>query len=392
MFGTKNIYLDHSATTPVRPEVLAAMLPHWTEGWGNPSSIHQQGRCARRALEDARRSIARQLNARSKEIIFTGCGSESDNLALRGVMMAARAEGHGDHLITSCIEHKAILDTAKQLRDVYGFEITILPVDKFGRVRLEDVEQAIRPTTTLISIMAASNEVGTVQDVEGIGRLAHTHNILFHTDAVQAISTTPWDMQTQPIDLMSLAPHKFNGPKGIGILYKRDGVTLTPSMTGGGQEGGLRPGTSNVAFAAGAAKALEIAQTERDTRNSHYLKLRDTMIERTLSALGNDCILTGHPTERLPFHVSIALRGLRGNDLLMHLDLAGISASSGSACSVGNPEPSAILRAMGLGDEWATGGLRFSFGCENTLEDVEFAVEALTKAVQNLKLITAKYH
>lgn len=368
------------------------MLPHWKEGWGNPSSIHQQGRCAKRALEDARLAIAKQLNARSKEIILTGCGSESDNLALRGVMMTARAEGRGEHLITSCIEHKAILDTAKQLRDVYGFEVTILPVDGYGRVRLADVAAAIRPNTVLISIMAASNEVGTVQDIEGIGRLAHQHNILFHTDAVQAASSAAWDMQAQPIDLMSLAPHKFNGPKGVGILYVRDGVTLTPSMTGGGQEGGLRPGTSNVAFAVGAAKALEIAQAERVARHAHYLTLRDTLIERCLSELGEDCILTGHPSERLPFHVSIAMRGLRGNDLLMHLDLAGISASSGSACSVGNPEPSAILEAMGLSDEWTMGGLRFSFGCENTLDDVDVAVGALTKAVENLKVITAKYH
>ncbi len=367
------------------------MLPHWLEGWGNPSSIHQQGRSAQRALEAARRSVAKQLNARSKEIIFTGCGSESDNLALRGVMMAARAEGRGDHMITSCIEHKAILDTAKQLQDVYDFAVTILPVDEYGRVRLADVEQAIRPNTVLISIMAASNEVGTVQDIEAIGRLAHDHDILFHTDAVQAASSAAWDMQAQPIDLMSLAPHKFNGPKGVGILYKRDGVTLTPSMTGGGQENGLRPGTSNVAFAVGAAKALEIAQAEREARHSHYLELRDSMIERTLDAFGDDCILTGHPTDRLPFHVSIALRGLRGNDLLMHLDLAGISASSGSACSVGNPEPSAILQALGLGDEWTTGGLRFSFGCDNSLADVDAAIEALTKAVTNLKEITAKY-
>lgn len=364
------------------------MLPFWMEGWGNPSSIHQQGRNALRALDAARRSIAEQINAQPKEIIFTGCGSESDNLALRGVMMAAEK---GAHLITSCIEHKAILDTAKQLRDIYDFEITILPVDQYARVRVEDVAAAIRPNTALISIMAANNEVGTLQDIEGIGRLAHERNILFHTDAIQAISTELWDMQMQPIDLMSLAPHKFNGPKGVGILYKRDGVNLIPSMTGGGQEHGLRPGTSNVAFAVGAAKALEIVQSERESRHTHYLELRDAMIERTLSTLGDDCILTGHPTERLPFHASFTLGGLRGNDLLMHLDLAGISASSGSACSVGNPQPSSILEAMGLDSKWTLGGLRFSFGCENTLDDVDTAVAVLERIVANLKKMAAKY-
>ena len=392
---TKQIYLDHSATTPVHPDVVAAMLPCWTEDYGNPASVHQFGRNANRHLEAARLSVAQQLNAQPKEIIFTGGGSESDNMALRGAMLAARENGRGNHLITCTIEHNAIVDTAIDLRDNFGFELTLLPVDEFGQVSVADVEGAIRPNTVLISIMAANNEIGTMQPIEAIGTLARQHDILFHTDAVQAIGTSAWDMETMPIDMMTLAPHKFYGPKGVGVLYVRSGdangcrvgVTLKPFMTGGGQENGLRPGTVNVPLIVGAAKALEIAQTERIERNAHFTQLRDTFISRVLTALPDDCVLTGHPTERLPFHTSFALKNLRGNDLLMHLDMGGIAASSGSACSVGNPKPSAILEALGLGSEYTTGGLRFTFGTQNSLEDVDTAVEVLVTAVRKLKAL-----
>ena len=382
------IYLDHAATTRVHPQVVEAMLPYWTEHYGNAESVHSFGRSAKRGLESARESIAQQLNATPKEIIFTAGGSESDNLALRGVMMQA---GKGSHLITSIIEHKAVLDTARQLRDLYGFELTILPVDAFGRVSLAELEAAIRPHTALISIMAANNEIGTVQDVAGIGRIARKHNIRFHTDAVQAIKTEAWDMSVQPIDLLSIAAHKFNGPKGVGILYIRDGVDIIPSTTGGGQERGLRPGTHNVAFAVGVAKALELAQADRETRIAHDLKLRDQMIAGVLDALPNDVVLTGHPTERLPFHASFAIRHLKGNDMLMHLDMEGIAASSGSACSVGNPKPSRILDALGLSDAWLSGGLRFTVGVGNSADDIEAAIAALVKTVDKLKRLTLKY-
>ena len=382
------IYLDHAATTRVDPRVVEAMLPYWTEHYGNAESVHRFGRAAKRGLEGARESIARQLNASSKEIIFTAGGSESDNMALRGVMMQA---GRGSHLITSIVEHKAVLDTARQLRDLYGCELTILPVDRYGQVRLHELEAAIRPNTALISIMAANNEIGTLQPVAEIGRIARQHNILFHTDAVQAIKTEAWDMATQPIDLLSIAAHKFNGPKGVGVLYLRNGIDLVPPTTGGGQERGLRPGTHNVAFAVGVAKALEIAQAERGERIAHDIALRDQMIAGTLNALGDDCVLTGHPTERLPFTASFAIRHLKGNDMLMHLDLEGVAASSGSACSVGNPKPSRILDALGLSDDWLSGGLRFTVGVGNTSDDIDHAIAALVKTVDKLKRLTLKY-
>lgn len=385
------IYLDHAATSPVHPDVIDAMLPLWQQDFGNPSSMHRWGQAASHQFEAARNQIASLLNASPKEITFTGCGTESDNLALRGVMMAARQSGRGNHLITSIIEHKAILDTAEQLRDLYAFDLTVLPVDAFGRVSVADVEDAIRDDTVLISIMAANNEIGTLQPIDEIGQLARSRNVLFHTDAVQAISTTAWDMAAMPIDLMSIAPHKFNGPKGVGILYVRNGVEIVPSMTGGGQENGLRPGTENIAFAVGAAKALELAQADREATVAQYGHLRDMLIDGVLDALGDAVVLTGHRTERLPFTASFAMRHLGGNDLLMHLDMAGIAASSGSACSVGNGKPSRILQALGLGDEWTSGGLRLSVGRGVVESDIVYAVEKVVETVQRLGSLALKY-
>ena len=385
------IYLDHAATTPVHPDVIAAMLPLWTTHFGNPSSLHRWGQAANQQLATARSQIAAILNASPNEIIFTGCGSESDNLALRGVMLAARQQGRGNHLITSIIEHKAILDTAKQLRDLFGFDLTILPVDQYGRVSVEAVEAALRDDTVLVSIMAANNEIGTLQPVGEIGRILHSRNILFHSDAVQAISTAQWDMATLPIDLLSIAPHKFNGPKGIGILYVRDGVTLAPILTGGGQENGRRAGTENIAFAIGAAKALQLAHSDQAQKVAHYSQLRDQLIDGILDGLGDNVVLTGHPTERLPFTASFALRHLSGNDLLMHLDMAGIAASSGSACSVGNPKPSRILQAIGLGDEWTRGGLRLSVGMGISAEEITYTITQTSNIVERLQTLALKY-
>lgn len=386
------IYLDHGASTPVHPQVVSAMLPYWTEMYGNPSSAHAYGRSAGQALDKARRTIAAALNAHPTEIVFTGCGSESDNLALRGVMWAARASGRGNHLITSCIEHEAILETAVQLRDQFDFDVTILPVDEYGRIRLSDLEAAVRPDTALISIMAANNEIGTLQPITAIGELAREHGILFHSDAVQAIATTRWDMATLPIDLMSIAPHKFYGPKGIGILYVRQGVKLAPSQTGGGQEDGRRSGTPNVPYAVGAAEAFRLAQAHLDERVLHYETLRDVLIEGVLTAVPDDCILTGHPADRLPHHASFAFRHISGNDLLIHLDMAGIAASSGSACKTGNPKPSATLQAIGLGDEWSTGGLRLTVGTQNTLADIEHVIESLPDIIEKLKKLALLFN
>lgn len=386
MSAQRLIYLDHSATTPVDPAVVEAMLPYWTAHYGNPSSVHRFGRNAQRALAEARQRIADLIQAQPHEIIFTGSGSESDNLALRGVMLAARRRGGGNHLITSIIEHKAILDTARQLRDLLGFELTILPVDEQGQVAVETVEAAIRPNeTVLISLMAANNEIGARQPIRAVGELARAHGILFHSDAVQAAAYEPWDMRRQPIDLLSMAPHKFHGPKGIGILFVRDGVELLPPITGGGQEEGRRPGTENVAFAVGAAAALTLAQERRAADVPRLTAMRDAFIQAVLGANPIICRLTGHPTDRLPHHASFAVRHLSGNDLLMHLDIAGIAASSGSACLVGDPKPSAILEALGLSDVWTRGGLRFSFGRENTLEDALAAAQTLNIAIIRLQ-------
>lgn len=381
----KQIYMDHGASTPVRQEVVEAMLPYWTEHYGNPASSHFFGREASQGLERSRRQIAELLNARPTEIVFTGCGSESDNLALRGVMWAARENGRGNHLIVSAIEHNAILDTAKQLRDHFDFDVTILPVDGMGKIDLDELEKAIRPDTVLISIMAANNEIGTFQPFEAIGQLAHEHGILYHTDAVQAAAYIPWDLKSQPIDLMSIAPHKFYGPKGVGILYVQKDVELVSSLTGGGQEDGRRAGTVNVPFTVGAAESLRLALEEREQNIAHHESLRDRLIDGILAALPEDCILTGHPTDRLPHNASFAVRGVSGNDLLIHLDVAGICGSSGSACKTGNPKPSAILEAIGLDEAWTRGGLRLTVGRQNTVADVEYVLDKLPGIVETVR-------
>lgn len=380
----KIIYLDHGASTPVDPQVVAAMAPYWSDVYGNPGSAHRYGRSANAALENARRTVADLLHAQPQEIAFTGAGSESDNLALRGVMWAARQSGRGNHLITCAIEHAAVLETAVQLRDLFGFEVTILPVDEYGRIRLADLEGAIRPGTALISIMAANNEVGTLQPVLEIGALARQRGVLFHTDAIQAIASTRWDLATMPIDLLSIAPHKFYGPKGVGVLYARESVSLIPAMTGGSQENGRRPGTVNVPLAVGAATALRLAVENMDQHISHYLSLRQRMTAGLLGLFSQTCMLTGHPEERLPHNASVAFRYLNANDLLMHLDMAGIAASSGSACKTGNPKPSAVLQAMGLDDEWNRGGLRFTVGKQNNAADIDATLDALAEIVPRL--------
>lgn len=387
----KLIYLDHGASTPVDPRVLAAMLPYWTEVYGNPSSSHSYGRSAADALENARATIAGLIHAQPDEIVFTGCGSESDNIALRGVMWAARANETGNHLIVSAIEHSAVLQTAVQLRDHFGFDLTILPVDENGQIHLDDLAAAIRRDTALISIMAANNEIGSFQPIAEIGALARAHGALFHTDAIQAAAVRRWDMRREPIDLLSMAPHKFYGPKGVGILVVRQGVALVSPLTGGGQEDGRRAGTSNVPFAVGAAAALQLVNDELEQRTGHYQALTNRLTTGLLTAFPDDCRLTGHPTERLPHNASFAFRHLSGNDLLMHLDMAGIAASSGSACKTGNPKPAAALQAIGLDDTWTKGGLRLTVGTQTTPEDVEYTLEQLQAIVPKLQKLAAMF-
>lgn len=380
-----HIYLDHGASTPVHPQVLEAMLPYWTEAYGNPSSTHEFGRSASRGVENARSTVAELMNAQPDEIVFTGCGSESDNLALRGVMWAARANGQGNHLITSCIEHPAVLETARQLRDYFGFDLTVLPVDEYGQVKVAKLEAAIRADTALISIMAANNEIGSMQPVEEIGQVARAHQIPFHTDAIQAAAVMSWDVTTLPVDLISVAPHKLYGPKGVGILYVREGIELVPALTGGSHENGRRAGTVNAPYVVGAAEAFRLAMADLAERNTHYRQLRDRLIEGILAAVPEDCMLTGHPTERLPHNASFAFRHLSGNDLLIHLDMAGIAVSSGSACKTGDPKPSAVLQALGLGEEWTKGGLRLTVGLQNTMEEIEYVLDTVPGVVRKLR-------
>ncbi len=385
------IYLDHGATTPVHPAVVEAMAPYWNEEFGNPSSHHHTGYNAARAVEDARETVAELMGTQPEAVIFTGCGSESNNLALRGVMLSARAAGRGNHLITSAVEHSAVLETARQLRDYYGFDLTVLPVDEFGRVRMADVEAALRPDTALISVMAANNEIGTLQPWQEIGALARSRGVVFHSDAVQLVAMRRWNLAEEPLDLMTIAPHKFYGPKGVGILIRRAGIDLVPSQSGGGHEGGLRAGTLNVPLIIGAAEALRLAVSELDERRDHALALRDRLMSGLTNALPGRCSITGHPTERLPHNASFAFRDVSGNDLLMHLDMAGIAASSGSACSSGDPKPSAVLQALGLGPEWTTGGLRLTIGTRNTAAEIDTVVEKLPQIVESLSAVEAHF-
>ncbi len=388
----KPVYLDHSASTPVDPRVIEAMLPYFAERYGNPASAHVQGRLSHQGLTTARRTIADLLNARPDEIVFTGCGSESDNIALRGIMWAAQATGRGNHLITCITEHKAVLDTAKQLRDHFGCMLTILGVNKFGEIDLDELEAAIRPETVLISIMAANNEIGTVHPYQKIGEIARAHGVLYHTDAVQAVTTQPLDMSAMPIDLLSIAPHKFYGPKGVGVLYVRQGLELISPITGGSQENDRRAGTVNVAFAVAAAEALRLAYAEWEQHLAHYTQLRDQLITGIMAAVPPElCRLTGHPEKRLAHHASFAFRGINGNDLLIQLDMAGIGGSSGSACSTGNPKPSPILQALGLSAEWTMGGLRLTVGRQNTIEEIAYVVEKVPQAVETLRSFTRHF-
>lgn len=377
------IYLDHSATTPVDARVVEAMAPYWTEFYGNPSSVYGLGRRAAAALEDARRTVARILNCQPTEIVFTSCGTESDNLAIRGVGLAAAAKGRR-HIITSPVEHHAVLHTVSDLVEHFDFEVTTVPVDRAGLVDPADVEAAIRPDTALISVMLANNEVGTIEPVAEIGAIARQRGVPFHTDAVQGAASLPLDVEALKVDLLALSAHKFHGPKGVGLLYVRKGTRIGPVQTGGSQERGRRAGTENVPYIVGMAKALELADQERPAKRAHLLALRERLLAGLLARIP-DIELTGHREQRLSGHLSFIVQGVEAQALLIALDLAGIAASSGSACAVGSPTPSGVLRAMGYSPTEALGALRLTLGRGNTEAEIDAVLEKLPEIVRRVR-------
>lgn len=380
------IYLDHAATTPVRPEVLEAMLPYFSEDFGNPSSIYALGRRSHQALEEAHQMVAGVLNCRPTEVIFTGGGSEADNLAIKGVATAARRRGQ--HIITSAIEHHAVLHTCAYLEQ-QGFEVTYLPVDATGQVDPDAVAAALREDTALVTIMYANNEVGTIQPIAAIGAVCRARRVPFHVDAVQAGAALDLDVARLQVDLLSLSAHKVYGPKGVGVLYARQGTRLQPQILGGSQERNRRAGTENVAGAVGAATALCLAAAEREQERARLVALRDRLISGVLSIPG--ARLTGHPTERLPNSASFTLSEVEGESLLLNLDLAGIAASSGSACSTGAVDPSHVLTAMGIPADEARGHLRLTLGRSTTSDDITTVLRELPGIVARVRALATPH-
>lgn len=383
------IYLDHSATTPTDPRVVEAMLPYFTQVYGNASSTHGIGRQACHAIEKSRETVAAVLNCKPTEIIFTSGGSESDNLAVRGAAWAARSRGN--HLLTTPIEHGAVSKTIAQLTEQQGFESSLLPVDRTGRVSLEDFAAACRPNTTFASIMYANNEVGTIQPIPQLAALAHERGILFHTDAVQAGGQLSLDVQALGVDLLSLSAHKFYGPKGIGVLYVREGVVLSPSQTGGGHEFGLRAGTHATPLIVGLARALELASLEHTQRIAHYQELRDLLIDGILSTIPG-AILTGHREDRLPSHASFVFEGVNGALLVSILDAQGVAVSSASACKAGSHAPSSILLALGYAPDLASSSVRLTLGTQTTRQDISDTIRILAGAVKKLQRVPSAEH
>ena len=375
------IYLDHAATTAVLPEVLEAMLPYFQTFFGNPSSIHGTGREGARAVEGVRRKVAEILGAEPSEIHFTSGGTESDNWGIRGAAGACRDRGH--HIVTTAIEHHAVLHTCDAL-EKEGFQITRLPVDPDGRVSPQSVEKAITPHTVLLSVMMANNEIGTIEPVEEIGGIAREHGVLFHTDAVQAIGALPVNVKTLNVDLLSFSAHKFHGPKGVGALYVKRGTPLHSLIQGGAQERGRRPGTENVPGIVGLGKAMEIASERMEENAGRMRMLRDRLINGVLTEIP-DVRLNGHPTLRLPNNCNFSFPGVESEALLLRLDLEGIACSGGSACTSGSLDPSHVLQAIGLSRELAQGSIRMTLGPENTEEEVRTTLHTLKRIVADLR-------
>ena len=366
----ETIYLDYAATTPLDERVLQSMLPFFNHTFGNPSSIHQYGQKAENAVEAARETVAGVLTCQPDEIFFTSCGSESDNLALRGAGFAVRQKKNKDRIITSQAEHHAVSRTASQMAELYGFEVDWVGVDEYGIVLPQTIARAISNKTALVSVMLANNEIGTINPISEISEVCHEQGVLLHTDAVQAASYFPVNVNDLGVDLLSLGGHKFYGPKGVGVLYIRKGTPILPVQTGGGQEFGLRAGTQNVPYIVGFAEALRLTEIEREIRTAHVKPLQDRIIGSVLENIP-DAKLTGHLEQRLPNHCSFVFKGVDGNLLLTLLDSAGFACSSGSACKTGNPEPSEIMNLLHLPFEWGLGSLRITLGRASTIDEVE---------------------
>jgi cysteine desulfurase len=383
----ETIYLDHAGTTPTDPAVLEAMLPYFTRRYGNPSSIHAAGQEARRALDDARERVARVLHCRTNEVVFTSGGTESDNSAIHGAATALHETGN--HVITTSVEHHAVLHTCQYLENL-GYEVTYLPVDRFGMVHPEAVYQAITDRTTLVTIMYANNEIGTINPIAEIARAVKRRaqelerTIVVHTDGVQAAGFLDLNVRQLGVDMLSLSGHKFYGPKGVGVLYIRRGTPFLPLLLGGGQERERRSGTENIPGIVGLATALELADGSREKVSAHCTALRDRII-RFITETVPDIHLNGHPTQRLPNNVNFSFEGVQGEPILLGLDLAGIAASSGSACSSGSLEPSHVLLALGQTAELARGSLRITLGRSNTEEEVDYTLKVLVDLVAQLR-------
>ncbi len=375
------IYLDYAATAPLLPEVMDAMLPFFVSRFGNPSGIHGTGRDARKAVEEARRQTAEVLGAESREICFTSCGSESDNLAIQGTAYALQEKGR--HLITTSIEHPAVLNTCRWL-EKQGFMVTYLQPDRDGIVSPDTVRNAVRPDTILVSVMTANNEIGTVEPVNEIGRICRELGVVFHTDAVQAVGLLPLKAEKMNADLISLSAHKFHGPKGIGALYIRKGTRLEPLIRGGSQESGRRAGTENVPGIVGLGKAIAIAEKEREENAERIRKLRDLLAESVMNAVP-DAKINGHMKYRLPNNCHFSFPGVESEALLLRLDLEGIAASGGSACTSGSMEPSHVLQAIGLDDELTKGSIRLTLGRETTSEEIRKTAQVLPDIVKDLQ-------
>ncbi len=380
----RRIYLDHAATTPTHPEVVKAMAPYFTEAFGNPSSIYSYGQEAKGAVEEARTKVAKLVGARSEEIVFTSGGTEADNFALKGVAFAN--ERKGNHIITTAIEHHAVLEACRFL-EKSGFKITYLPVDRYGLIDPQDVKRAITPKTVLVSVMHANNEVGTIEPIEQIGQIAREAGVCFHTDAVQTVGHIPVNVDILKVDLLSLSGHKFHGPKGVGALYVRKGTKLIPLLHGGEQERRRRAGTENVPGIVGLGKAAELAVQEISKEAERQTYLRDKLIGGLLDKIQH-VSLNGHPRKRLPNNVNISVEFVEGESMLLNLDLEGICASTGSACSSASLQPSHVLLALGVAPEQAHGSLRFTLGRENTEADVDRVLEVLPGIVAKLRAMS----
>ena len=383
----RKVYLDNAATTALSPRVLEAMLPYFTQYYGNPSSVHAFGREAKQGLDKARDQVAKALHCDPSEVIFTGCGTESDNTVLLGV--AQRYGDKGKHIITTNVEHHAILHTCEYL-EKQGYSVTYLPVDQDGLVTAEQVAAAIRPDTILVSIMFANNEVGTIMPIQEIGAVCKEKGVLFHTDAVQAVGHIPVDVQAMHIDMLSLSAHKFHGPKGVGALYCRKGIRLPSYIMGGAQEKGRRAGTENVAGIVGLGAAIQLATEQLEDNRAKMTALRDRLMTG-IQARISEVKLNGHPTNRLPNNVNFSFKYIEGESILLMLDMNGIAASSGSACTSGSLDPSHVLLALGLPHEIAHGSVRLTLGDETTEEDIDYTIDVLEKTVARLRAMSPLY-